>query len=126
MLPGPTLFFCFAATMRSCQVLHILLVICGAQYFGEGLNVINTTMSGDSGQYLLYSLASNTFFAVAIHFMFSSGVMQVSSRQPKSIENSNACAPERILIEFVPESVVLLVITPLHPKAISDDPGSRP
>ncbi len=95
--PGPVLGPILCRDMWP-KFLHILLVFCGAQYFGEGLDVINTTISGDSGQYLLSATSSNTFLAVAIHFIFGSGVMQVSSRHPKSsIENSNTRARENFI-----------------------------
>jgi hypothetical protein len=69
------------ANLSMCrQVLHFLLVFCGAQFaqfFGEGLDLINTTISGDLGQYLL-SVTSNTFLVAAIQDIFSTGVMQDS------------------------------------------------
>jgi hypothetical protein len=59
---------------RSCQVLlSLLLVLCGAQFFGERRAVINTTTLDDVGQYVL-SATSNTILADAI---LISGVMQV-------------------------------------------------
>jgi hypothetical protein len=88
----------------SCQVqmvLHILLVFCGAQIFGEGLKVINSTMSGYSGQYLLSATSqSNSVLGAAMqHFLRSANfIMPLKTRLRNNVQAPENFSPAQIFV----------------------------
>ncbi len=80
---------------RSCLVLQLLLVFCGAQYFGEGLDVINATMSGESGQCSIQSIQYIFSSGDTNHFLCSSVLQAYHAIQNRLRIHEKLCARAR-------------------------------